>query len=109
MRTIQDAKTKIRQVFRFLAELQKIRTPQARRLTEYDWHLLFADLPKDPSIEVGQVVTGAATLAETGARAVPGFILQVRRPKETACPPPPDILRDWVAAGWKNVDGEINQ
>ena len=52
MRTqkVQDAKTKIRQIFQFLAAVQKIRTPPARHLTEYDWHLYFDDLQKEPSI-----------------------------------------------------------
>src|SRR5260370_24485135 len=108
MPTIQDARTKIRQVFRFLAAFQKIRTPPVRQLSEYDWHLFLNDLPKDPSIEVGQFIAGAATPTDVGTRAIPGFILQVRRPKETACPSPPDVLRDWVAAGWQNIDGEIN-
>ncbi len=105
--TVQEAKSKIRQVFRFLAEFQKMRTPPARRLAEYDWHLFFADLPNDPCIEMGQFVAGSSAHPEGELKAGPRFILRVRRPKETACPPPPEILRDWVVTGWQNIDGEI--
>src|SRR5262245_3114717 len=85
------AKDKIRQVFRFLAELQKIRTPPVRRIDSYEWSLSLTTLPQDPSIEVGSPTRGGTPQPEA-VRPEDSFILRVKRPKETACPVPPSIL-----------------
>jgi very-short-patch-repair endonuclease len=97
------AKEKIRQVFRFLAELQKVRTPPVRRIDSYEWSQYLTRLPQDPSIEIS-----TPPKRESGTDDAPGaadsFILRIRRPKETECPPPPSILRDWIHPGWKDID-----
>jgi hypothetical protein len=102
------AKEKVRQVFQFLAELQTIRTPPARRADSYEWSLPLTRLPQDPSIDVGSLPpsrprpTGAAPPEDL-------FILRVRRPKETPCPPLPSLLRDWVRPGWQAIDGNAQK
>src|SRR5262245_21529125 len=97
-------KDKVRQVFQFLAEFQKLRTPPARRLTT-EWVQFLADLPKDPCISIGSR-DGHKSGDDGGASNGNSIVLRVRRPKETACPAVPSNLRDWVQPGWQNIDAE---
>src|SRR5438045_3771028 len=67
-----EAKEKIRQVFRFLAELQRVRTPAVRRVDDYEWHLYLSNLPPDSAIELGHVALLAAPDPSSDAPAPEG-------------------------------------
>lgn len=89
-----EAKQRVAQVMRFLAEVARRRSPVSRRWTDYDWTLDLTSLPRQPAIRLGQE-------AEDGA-----VVLRVKRPKETPCDPPPKAIADWVLPGWASPEGE---
>jgi len=89
-----EAKQRVAQVMRFLAEVARRRSPVIRRWTEHSWTLDLTSLPQHPAVRVGN---------ETDDEAV---LLRVKRPKETPCEPPPSAIRDWVLPGWASPEGE---
>jgi very-short-patch-repair endonuclease len=89
-----EAKQRVEQVMRFLAEVARRRSPVVRRWTDHNWVLDLATLPQHPSVRVGQE-------ADDGS-----VVLWVKRPKETACDQPPSTIADWVLPGWASPEGE---
>jgi hypothetical protein len=89
-----DAKQRVAQVMRFLAEVARRRSPVVRRWTDHDWTLDLTTLPRHPAIRLGQE-------ADDGA-----VVLWVKRPEETPCDPPPKAIADWVLPGWASPEGE---
>ncbi|MFN8817506.1 MAG: AAA domain-containing protein [bacterium] len=89
-----EIKQRVEQVMRFLAEVARRRNPVVRRWTEYDWTLDLSTLPRHPAVKVG---------AENDDSSI---VLWVKRPKETPCDPPPQLIADWVLPGWALPDGD---
>ncbi len=101
------ARERIARVFRYLAELQRARTPPARRLEDYDWRLRFSELPQVPAVRIGRRPSPEAIRERPEDPGGDDFILKVRRPRETPCPPPPAELQDWLVPGWQRLDGTV--
>lgn len=89
-----EAKQRVTQVMRFLAEVARRRSPVVRRWIEYDWTLDLTTLPRHPAVRLGQEADDGAVL------------LWVKRPRETPCDPPPKAVADWVLPGWASPEGE---
>lgn len=89
-----EARQRVAQVMRFLAEVARRRSPAVRRWTDHSWTLDLTTLPRHPAIRLGQE-------ADDGA-----VVLWVKRPKETPCDPPPKVIADWVLPGWASPEGE---
>jgi very-short-patch-repair endonuclease len=105
---------RVTQVFRYLEALNQQRNPAKRHLDDQLWHLWFRDLPEHPSIRRAEIGSPPSSAEETAAlsveaSAVPDdeFILKVRRPKLTPCPPPPELLAQWLERGWEEPSGEV--
>ena len=99
---------RVTQVFRYLEALNQQRNPAKRHLDDQLWHLWFRDLPEHPSIRRAEISSPPSSAEETAAlsveaSAVPDdeFILKVRRPKLIPCPPPPELLAQWLERGWE--------
>lgn len=94
------ARERVRRLLEFLKEFQKRIHPPKRNIEEYEWSLSFDRLPRHPAITIGQVVE---SVDQDEAGVVDGLILQVRKPSETPCPPPPAAFRDWLLPGWNDI------
>ncbi len=92
------AKGRLKQIFSFLRELTKIKTPPISRLQAYEWGQSFSKLPAYPTIQIGAIPEGDEEFD--------GVVLRVRRPKETACPAPQESLLNWLAPGWEQLENE---
>jgi very-short-patch-repair endonuclease/DNA polymerase III delta prime subunit len=97
---LEDARRKIKRVFRYLLELHRVKTPPTVHLNHYEWTLKLGTLPSHPTIQRGAYwgsPTGESTALEEGE------LLRVGRPKETDCPQPSVIIRNWMRPGWDQV------
>lgn len=93
------AKSKIHKVFSYIRELTKLRTPPPSQLSSYDWILRFSSLPTFPTIQTAQI-------SDLNASEFDGIVLRVKRPAETACPQPTQILKEWIHNGWDKINTE---
>jgi hypothetical protein len=98
----QQAKFRIERVFRFLQEMYKLRTPPKQDLNDYDWKLSIGDLPKHPTIEIGE-----APKDDESDDNLDIFLLRVTRPTETHCPEPPTEINGWIQSNWKSLDSNV--
>ncbi|HEX3761255.1 MAG TPA: AAA domain-containing protein [Kofleriaceae bacterium] len=93
------ARARIERVFRYLAELQRIRTPPALDLDRYDWILRLDTLPRHTTIQRGFGAIDDDDARGEASRS--GFLLGVERPTETECPPPSVLFENWLEPGWE--------
>lgn len=91
------ARARIERVFRYLAELHRIRTPPALDLDRYDWILRLDTLPHHATVQRGFAAPGG----DGGEPARGGFIMRVERPAETECPAPSVLFENWLEPGWE--------
>ena len=90
------ARTRIAQVFRYLQELHRIKTPPIVQLDQREWVLRFDRLPRTPHVELGFQFDAAGRMAADTGHDASGFVLRVERPTETECPEPSVILKNWL-------------
>jgi hypothetical protein len=92
------ARARIERVFRYLAELHRIRTPPALDIDRYDWILRLDALPRHATVQRGFAAPGSGD-GEPASRS--GFLVSVDRPAETECPPPSVLFQNWLEPGWE--------
>lgn len=89
-----SSREKIQQIFNYLRELNKIKTPPVSDVGQYPWKLEIRKLPRYPSIQFFDAENSANN---------DGVILRVKRTPETDCPKPPPILHHWIENGWEKI------
>jgi len=98
-----------KQVFRFLKAFAERNLPVQRRLTDQPWSMVIAELPKHPSIVIGEVQFSASgggdNESDETSDATP--LLRVRRPALTRAPRPPAEIADWLQPGWEDPSGRV--
>ena len=97
---IDVARARIERVFRYLAELHRIRTPPALDLDGYEWILRLDALPRHATIHRGFAALDASGDGGDEAASRSGFIVSVERPTETECPAPSVLFENWLEPGW---------
>ena len=97
---IDVARARIERVFRYLAELHRIRTPPALDLDRYEWILRLDALPRHPTIQRGFAALDASGDGGGEPASRSGFIVSVERPTETECPAPSVLFENWLEPGW---------
>ncbi len=97
------------QLFRFLRAYAELHVPIKRTLAEELWVQRLADLPRHPSISIGEVIlqNKEPEDGETESQDEQP-LLRVRRPQLTRAPGPPGILVAFVRSGWEQCDGEVS-
>lgn len=85
---------KVRQLYAFLKEANQIQFRPLRRLSEQQYVIRIADMPKHPSAQLFRPVKVAGSLE------VPDTLIRVSRPKLTRCPSPPESCVDWLLPNW---------
>ncbi|MCA9794120.1 MAG: AAA family ATPase, partial [Candidatus Eremiobacteraeota bacterium] len=72
------ARTRIQSLFRYLAELQKLKTPPKVQLKAYSWQLRLADVPDLNEVTRGEILPPT----EDGEVLGDDYILKVRKPED---------------------------
>src|SRR5690349_11565942 len=94
---------RICQVFRYLEALNQARNSAQRHLANQLWHFPLSELPDHPSIQLATFADKDRldpNRSESSTIAADDYVLKVRRPKLTDCPPPPENLLSWLERGW---------
>lgn len=103
---VDTAKNRIGQVFRYLAEMHRVRTPPILSLADREWCLALDGLPRSSYVQsdynLGRKGDPRATADPRG-----GAILKVGRPRESDCPEPSVVIRNWLKPGWDAVDADV--
>lgn len=85
----QDARTKLINLFSFFKAVEERKTIPVRNIEDRPWKLRWADLNEHPSLKIQTPATGN------------DFFFSLARPKIYPCPPPPDVVADWLQPGWE--------
>ena len=102
---IETAKQRIGRVFRYLDEMHRMRTPPIVRLEDREWFLPLDTLPCSPHVQTDYSFGRKGdSPAEDDPRG--GVILKVGRPRETECPEPSVVIKNWLKPGWDRVDAD---
>ena len=97
-----------KQVFRFLKAFAERGAPGKRQIRDHHWSQWLRQLPRHPTIVVGEVQLASADdsgVANDGAEE--RGLLTVRRPRLTKAPEPPDAILAFLQPGWRDPDGSI--
>lgn len=105
----QDSRERVARVYRYLKALNQHRSPAVRRIDEQPWSHWLRDLPRHPSIRLGQfdVAAQPAQGSRDGLPPRDDFVLKVARPRTTRAPRPPDEIVEWLERGWENPAGAV--
>ncbi len=94
-------KSRIRRLFRFLYEVNRLRNRPERTLQEQVFVIPLTRLPEHPSIQLVRPV-----VAEGQPPAA--FEMKIARARITRCVQPPPVLRDWLISGWDDPTAEAS-
>src|ERR1044071_6258130 len=98
-----DAKDRLVQTFKFLKELNQLRNPVPRDLSQSPRLFWLHEWPMHPCIAVRR--GDRSEEREENADERPEPLIRVRRANLTPCPKPPEVLDGWLKPGWKSVEG----
>ncbi len=100
---LDTARLKIERLFRYLLELQKLKTPPKVQISGYPWKLLWSEIPTDlKSVDRGQILPPT----EDGEILGDDFILKVRRPKAEEEDPEGHALFEKFLELWSTIERE---
>ncbi|MFX0558843.1 AAA domain-containing protein [Tepidibacillus infernus] len=92
------AKNKLMKVFKYLQSLDQIRNPVKRSITEQLWTLWLHDFPDHETITFQNGIDNESDI----------FIVKVRRPEITKCPPPSAEIKEWLDSGWEKPENMVS-
>lgn len=90
----ESSRLKIQQIFNYLRELNKIKTPPTSDVDSYNWKLKIKQLPEYPSIQISSFDGSSED----------DWIIKVSRAKETDCPKLPAELDGWIDNSWDKLN-----
>jgi hypothetical protein len=99
-----SAKERLVQTFKFLKELNELRNPVPRDLSESEVLRLDA-WPAHPCVQVRRGDREEDD-ADAAAEAEMEPLIRIQRARLTPCPKPPETLDGWLKPGWQSVDEE---
>jgi very-short-patch-repair endonuclease len=112
--TTEQARQRIRQLFRFLQAFNEKKNPVPTRIAEQPRLLWWRELPSHPNLQRA-LFDDAPITDEPGGGAALGtpaqadFVLKVRRVDLGPPPLPPDTLLGWILEGWEDPRREPQQ
>ncbi|MBI3781929.1 MAG: AAA family ATPase [Deltaproteobacteria bacterium] len=95
------AKTRLTQTFKFLKELNDLRNPVPRDLSNCGKLFWIDEWPSHPLIEVRR---GDRKDEDDGEGAELEPLIRLRRADLTPCPKPPEALDGWLKPGWQSIE-----
>lgn len=105
---VSVARERIGRIFRYLQEMHRVRTPPIVCLEDREWSLALDTLPRSSHVETDYSFGREGDpRAEDDPRG--GNILRVRRPRESECPEPSVVIKNWLKTGWDRVDADPDE
>ncbi|MEE8249540.1 MAG: AAA domain-containing protein, partial [Gammaproteobacteria bacterium] len=105
---LEIAKQRVGRVFRYLAEMHRVRTPPIVNLEDRGWVLPLDGLPRSSYVHTDYSFGRPGDpQAEDEPRG--GVILRVGRPRESECPEPSVVIKNWLKPGWDRVDANPDE
>ena len=101
------ARRRIRQVFTYLRELHRIRTPIPRQVGDEPWHLWLDNPPRHPAVRLGFLPPSREGETPDEREIESGMLLSVRRPRLAPSPEPPPGLETWIDGDWNTPFGTL--
>ena len=102
------AQSRLTQVFKFLKELNELRNPVPRDMSDYASVLRLDSWPLHPCVVVRRGDREDESDADEDADVEMEPLIRIKRPRLTPCPKPPDALDGWLKPSWQSVDGEAD-
>ncbi|HIB66338.1 MAG TPA: hypothetical protein EYO33_14790, partial [Phycisphaerales bacterium] len=100
---LEIARERIGRLFRYLSELQKLKTPPKVQLNSYPWKLQWSDVPVgNPTSDKGEILPPT----EDGEILGDDFILKVRRPEPGSDNADGENLFDLFLELWSTIERE---
>jgi very-short-patch-repair endonuclease len=101
------SRSRLAQTFKFLKELNELRNPVPRQISDYANVQWIDEWPTHPFIEVRRGDRKEGDDADGEVEVEP--LIRIRRADLTPCPKPPEALDGWLKPGWKSVksDSEV--
>lgn len=96
------AKARLTQTFKFLKELNELRNPVPRDMSNYAKLQWIDEWPAHPFVEVRRGDRGEENDGDVEVELEP--LIRVRRANLTPCPKPLDLLDGWLKPGWQLVE-----
>ena len=98
---------RIERVFRYLLEMHRVRTPPTVSLEDREWILRLNSLPQSPHVQTDYSFgRDGDPPADDGPRGA--AILRVGRPKESECPEPSVVIKNWLKEDWDQEIGRAH-
>lgn len=85
---------KVRQLYAFLKEVNQIQFRPVRKLSEQQYVIRLADMPKHPSAQILRPVKVNDTFE------IAEVLIRISRPQLTKCPNPPQSCIEWLLPNW---------
>ena len=85
----EQSTKKIKKIFEFLLELNRIKTPPVVTMSHRDWYMSWDQLPSHDCIR-------------KNTEAHNSTFLKVIRPQSTPCPAPSVVIQNWVKPKWQD-------
>ncbi len=85
---------KVRQLYAFLKEVNQIQFRPVRKLSEQQYVIRLADMPKHPSAQIFRPIKVNETFE------IAEVLIRISRPKLTKCPNPPHSCLEWLLPNW---------
>nr|EDZ38297.1 MAG: DNA helicase [Leptospirillum sp. Group II '5-way CG'] len=87
-------KSKVRQLYHFLKEVNQLRFPPVRLLFDQPKVVRLVDMPNHPTMQFFRPVRMESS------QEVPDTLLHVKRPSLTRCPTPSSSIASWLLPNW---------
>ena len=104
---VETARQRIGRVFRYLREMHRLRTPPIVCLDDREWTLQLGSLPRSEYVRTDYSF-GRNGDPSPDDEPRGGVILKVGRPKESVCPEPSVVIKNWLKPGWDHVDTDAD-
>jgi hypothetical protein len=108
--SIQTAKHRTKQLFKYLEALNHHRNPAVQNVEEYTWKLWIHSFPKHPNLKLLGNPTDQLDLAnlyDEGNDIDLEKVLIVKRPQLKDCPQPSKNVEIWLQKGWESPFNEV--
>ena len=104
---VETARRRIGRVFRYLQEMHRVRTPPIVCLDDREWTLQLGSLPRSEYVRTDYSF-GRDGDPSPDDEPRGGVILKVGRPKESVCPEPSVVIKNWLKPGWDRVNTDAD-
>lgn len=104
---MQDTeRQRISRIFRHLKSLDETRHPVARHIKEHSAAIWWRELPEHPAVKIPLPQDEAESTEAAPSEEGSSFDVLLSVTRETVpCPAPPELIAEWLKAGWSEPEG----